>query len=283
MEQLESEKALYDLFVTFLNKYDDRGQSLVGEFLLELQYRFVGSRPAAPTQALLDALFAAGESIQQIDWRGDIMVLSPPMRAALLIRDMLASWTPAAAGMALKEAFRKAQSVSYCASVFVDRARELGEIPEEGWGRNDLISLGDFKILGDLLLPKIESAAAKGSLTAAPFYFDILRAWSYLAGEAKPRAWLSASVMESATFLTKTARGLLSYSVSGSERSYAYRDRPDSTVYDFEVLAAACERHASQASLSEDERSMINALKEGIERRPSGQSSAELDEDLDGN
>ena len=48
----------------------------------------------------------------------------------------------------------------------------------------------------------------------APFYFDIARAWSYLAGEGRARRWLSCGATGSVRFMAKVSIGHVAYSES---------------------------------------------------------------------
>jgi len=83
---------------------------MITKLLDELRAQYRLSSPAAPTQALLDALFRVGEEIIGIDWEGDMLVLSPQAQIGFLIRNMLEQWGADKAGERLIQAFQKGTS-----------------------------------------------------------------------------------------------------------------------------------------------------------------------------
>lgn len=66
------------------------GRRLVGPFLEQLHYRFLGPRAATPTETLLGALFDRGETILSLERDGDI--LGPRSQMTFLIHEMLRQW-----------------------------------------------------------------------------------------------------------------------------------------------------------------------------------------------
>jgi len=234
-----------------------------------------------PTEAFLNALFEIGDDIQRIDWDGDFFSLAPSAQVSLLIKDVIANWGPERGGTALLAAFGKWKSPAFCANVWLARGRELGEIPfEETSRRDNLISVETFKALGVQLLTMIEAGAASGSLNAAPFYYAIAHAWSYLAGDEAVRAWISHGASTSANFLAKLALGFLAYTQKPSGREYIFQDSALKPYYALDVISEACARHASAEGLSQDEAARIRVLKVGLDElkdreNTTKQSSAE--------
>lgn len=197
--------ALREAILPYLEKRDRRGQPVIGQLLEELRYRFEGEGRAHPTQAVLNFLFDIGEDVLSAEWRVEAFAVSPRAKLSVLIQSMLDTWGAENAGKHLIESFKMSTSAAFCAEVFVDRARELGKIA----GGNSVapkILEEDLVLLGQELLEKIRRSAHEGTLENAPFYFNIVRAWSYLADPGEARAWLSSGMIKSPTFLAKIGR-----------------------------------------------------------------------------
>jgi hypothetical protein len=259
-----------DLLREFIAKRDEDGAPLIGEYLRELQYRFIGANAAQPTQALLDALFEVGEDIQSLERAGGLFSVPPWVWLTGLIDEMLTRWGPSEAGEALNVAFARARSVSLRSSMFVRCARDLGQMPSDRAGENR-ITLEGLHVLGTHLLPAIREAVADGSLERSAVYYDIVRAWAYLAGNDEPRAWISEGAKSSAEFLSKLALGLLSHSVSAEGRAYFLRERPDPAFYDLSALQSACEEHRKSEQLSSEQRARLEALHSGLAKLGRGE------------
>lgn len=254
---------------SYMEKRNSGGELMVVKLLDELRVQFLGSRPAQPTQALLDALFRVGEQIIGIHWDGDMFQLSPRAQIGFLIRNMLEQWGSESAGARLLEAFENAASVAFMADVYVARGRELLIFRSESSER-PVIGPEDFERLGVMLVHKIELEATAGSLPSAPYYFDIIRAWGYLRGPEAAKSWLAEGMMESAEFMVKAGRGLVSYSVGTGERQYTMRDAPEPELYDLQVLVDAGTKHLAQDELTHDQRNLLIAIVSGSKRLQKG-------------
>ncbi|MGP0105655.1 hypothetical protein, partial [Rhodoblastus sp.] len=184
---------------------------------------------------------------------------------SVLIRDLLGAWGVEGADTALLAAFAKCGSPAFCAGVWLDRGRELGEIPAESTSGANLISLDAFKALGVRLLAMIEAGAESGSLESAPSYSAIARAWAYLGGDDVVREWISKGVSTNARFLAKVATGFLGVSQGQDGLVYSFHARQDAPYYPLDDMREACARHASAAGLSRDEAARIHALKDGLD------------------
>ncbi len=246
----------------------DASSKLVGDYLTELQYRFIGTSAAEPTAELLQALFFVGEEVQPLRGGRGFPSLEPGHRLGFLIKTMLERWSPEEAGRNLVQAFGRSSSPALCAEVYVWRARELGMLPAEGAAPAQLVSPATMETLGTTLLKMIEVGAADGTLGRAPAFYDILRAWSLLAGNSAPNEWLAANVASSASFLAKATQGLLAYTVDLDRRTYVLREQPDERLYDLDALLLACGRHRGTGSLTSDESDRIDALDDGLKRMP---------------
>lgn len=256
--------ALVAMIEPFIGKLGRTGQPLVGSLLEELRVHFQGTDRAEPTQALLDALFEVGEPIIRLETRPDLFTLAPRAQLLLTIGQFLEAWGPGKAGEHLKTAFGKCKSPMMCAAVFVECARDLGEMSGEK-KIAPTIAMDDLTALGEKLLPVIENAAANGTLAGAPYYVGIVGAWKYLAGSSTPRAWLSNGVQASAEFLAKVTMGMVSYSLSSRQRSYSMDTQPDPDLYDLEVLLAAARKHLAGRELDTDQRNRITVVADRLE------------------
>lgn len=263
--KLGNEDALLKAIEPYLVKADRQGQPAIGQLLEELRFRFYGREHAEPTQESLNVLFEIGERVLAADWRVEAFALSPRAQLSFLISDMLEIWGQERAGQHLIAAFKRSNSPAFCADIFVDRARELGKIPGQSRGM-PTVTEDDLQSLGEELLKKIEGAAANGTLSEAPFYFDIVRAWSYMDKTNEAKAWLTTGMLESAQFLAKVTLGLVAYSLSNRERLYSVRDRPDETLYDIHVICDASKKHLASNDLNQDQRNRIAAVLEAAER-----------------
>lgn len=244
---------------------NSNGVPMVVGLLDELQARFSGQNPLKPNQNLLDALFSVGEEVLRLRDSSQIFVLSPRAQLSSLIRDMLIQWGVESAGSFLLEAFEKSDSPAFCADVYVSRGRELGIF--DGDSREPpCITMGDFKRLGGVLLPKIEQAKSNGLLESAPFFFDIIRAWAHLAGIDEPKAWIARGIAESSDFMVKVSIGLLTHSVGTKERSYTMRNAPDQDFYDLGGILKSGKKHLADSKLGGEQRSMLTAVVSGVER-----------------
>jgi hypothetical protein len=263
IRQLDDEAAQLGFLRDYLDKRDERGVPLIGDYLEELNFRFLGPGAARPTHALLDALFEIGEDIQRIDWEED--VFPPKTRLSLLIRDLLDAWGTEQADTALLAAFAKCGSPAFCAGVWLERGRELGEIPDRDASPANLISVDAFNALGVRLHAMIEAGAESGSLESAPSYFAIARAWAHLGGDEVVREWISKGVSTNARFLAKVANFFLVVSPEQDGLVYSFQARQDAPYYPLDDMREACARHVSAAGLSRDEAARIHALKDGLD------------------
>jgi predicted KAP-like P-loop ATPase len=256
MSRLESTQEIERIMRGYLGQRNSRGELMIGKLLDELRIQYRTSQPAQPTQALLDALFRVGEEVISIDWDGDMFHLSPRAQISFLVRSMLEQWGIEHAGQRLIEAFQKSNSVAFMAEEFVERGRELGVFRADSSERA-AISQEAFDKLGQILLAKIKKGETDGTLANAPFFFNIVRAWSHVAGPNAPRNWLTDGIKKDADFMARASRGLVSYSLGGAERHYNMRDMPDINLYDLKALVEAGEKHLEKDDLPAEQRKII--------------------------
>lgn len=270
MSKLDDADGIETIIRSYLGKKTSRGEPMIAKLLDELRVQYRASRPAQPTQSLLDALFRVGDEVIGTDWDGTPFGLSPRAQLGFLIRNMLERWGPEEAGSHLAAAFEKTNSPAFLADVYVDRGRELGVFKSRS-NENSVISLQDFEELGKILIRKIQTSAEDGTLQAAPFYFDIVRAWAHLAGAEAPRNWLTSGIVESAEFMAKVGAGLVSYSIGTKQRRYTMRDSPEPEIYDLSILVNSGKKHLN-GNLTDDQRSLLAEIVRGSEQLLKGLS-----------
>lgn len=271
LSNLDDVKTITATLKHYLSRFNSKGEPMIAPLLDELRIRYRGRDPAKPSQALLDALFSVGEEILSIDWEPPFLSLGPRAQIRFLIRNMLETWQKGEAGTRLVEAFEKAGSAAFCATVFVDMGRSIGIFRSES-GDSPLIDKDAFEKLGLVLLPKILAAASDGNLLAAPYYFDITRAWAYLAMPAEAKGWLAAGMQDSADFMVKVGQGLTAHTVGTPSRTYSMRNRPEAELFDLDVLIEAGKKHLNTGRLDGDQRRMLEAIVNGSQRILAGQA-----------
>jgi len=264
ISNLDDRQYLVDLIKTYVDKKDRNDLTMVGRLLQELTFRFMGASAVAPTEALLNALFEVGESLQRIDWNVGPFQLSPQLAFTFLMNQLLDRWGVDQAGQYLETAFANCASPATNADVFVHRARELGVVPG-GSGEPPLVNAASLAALGKILLQQLERAATDRTLVNAAFYWDIVCAWKYLSGPAAVRGWINANMDTSAEFLSKLTMGFVGYPLGTAERVYSMRERPDPDLYDLNLVLAASKKHLAGQQLSTDARSRIEAVAKGTE------------------
>ncbi|WP_186395585.1 P-loop NTPase fold protein [Stappia sp. TSB10GB4] len=271
MSKLDSADDCERIIRAYLGRTNSRGELMVAKLLDELRVQFRHPHAAMPQQGLLDALFRVGEEIISIDRDAGMFELSPRSQLMFLVRNMLEQWGVEAAGEHLVEAFGKADSAMFLAEQFTDRGREL-QIFKSSSTEPPTIDAEAFAKLGKTLVGKIKQGEVERTLEKSAYYFNIVRAWAYLLGADQPKQWLARGMLESADFMAKAARGLVSYSLGTPVRRYTMRDNPDRNLFDLDVLLEAGRKHLAETDLTDDQRSIITAILRGAEHLKQGRS-----------
>lgn len=258
--------AVLELIEPYLGRKDKAGKAASSVLFEELRFRFYGQDPATAKPQFLQALFDIGERVLRTESTPEPFSLSPQAQLGFLISEILEIWGPEEAGTHLIDAFSEATSAPFCAAVFAQRARELNKLPSSSSSSRPTIEEKHLAVLGKRLMTLIDSAVADGSLRTAPVYWDIVLSWKYLRGADKPKAWLSSGMSESAQFLATTAMGLVAYSIGSRERRYSVDTSIDETLYDLEVLCAACQKHLAGAELNPDQRNRVGVVADAVDR-----------------
>ena len=79
-------------------------------------------------------------------------------------------------------------------------------------------------------------------------------------------------MLESAEFMAKAARGLVSYSLGTPVRRYTLRDNPDRDLFDLGVLLEAGRKRLADADLTDYQRNIITAVVRGAAHLSQGRS-----------
>ncbi|BCP52788.1 NTPase [Kaistia sp. 32K] len=275
-DNLNDEMKLTNSLRTYIGKNNSRGRAMIGLFLDELRMRFSVQPKPQPTQGLLNALLSIGDEVFAMPWRGEMFTLEPGSYLRILLRDLLEVWGEEEAGKHLIAAYQQSGSPFVLADLFVDRARELGVFPSDDPGRA-VISQKDFERLGVILMPKIKAAADDGSLGDLPFYWKAVLSWNHLGDPAALQEWLRKGIEADGRFTAKVVRGLVSQSSSGDGIHYIYRRDADQYVYDRDVIYNNAKRHLSESNeLTDDERALLRALVDGVDRMQAGNSGDRL-------
>ena len=78
-----------------LQQANSAGRPMIGELLEEIHVRYHGQHPAEPTEAMLEALFAAGEEIIATDrWASGLFEVNSRSELHLIVGRMLDIWGP---------------------------------------------------------------------------------------------------------------------------------------------------------------------------------------------
>lgn len=264
---IDNEHVIEAVIQDYLRKRTSNGE-LIGNFIEELQMRFRSRSRPNSTGALLKVLVRNGESILSRNENFGVFLLSAASRFGFLIDDILDGWSIEEAGEHLLQAFEQESAPpSVLADIYVDRGRELDIFERKGRTSNGpRISPETFARLGEIVRARIVEAANDGSLTDAPYYYDIVRAWSHLSGPAAPRVWVENHMQTSAQFLIKLGRGLVSHTIGERPRSYSMRERPNTEIYDLNRMRVAALEHLGQPDLSDNDRALLTELATGAER-----------------
>ena len=278
---LDDEKKLTNALRTYLGKNNSRGRAMIGLFLNDLRIRFAVHPQPRPTQEQLNVVLSIGDEVFALPWRGEMFTIEPSGTLRFLVKDLLEVWGEEEAGKHLIAAYEQSNSAFVLADIYIDRGRELGVFPSDGPGR-PVISMADFEKLGAILMPKIQAAADDGSLVSVPFYWDIARSWKHLGDAAAAKDWLRKGMEADGRFTAKVVKGMITQSSSGDGIRYTYRRDPDEELYDLEAVYENAMRHLKDAKdLTTDERSLLKALVDGVERIRAGKSPDRFGDDDD--
>nr|WP_087574456.1 P-loop NTPase fold protein [Sphingomonas sp. CDS-1] len=242
---------------------DEHGNTLLGDFFQEVQYRYAGRR-IAPSQALLNALINTFDLVQNIEWNGDFF--TPFMQHHFLVQELLKGWSPEDAAGAVEAAVAQSKSIAAKASMVLDRARECGLVPSDGVSIEPLVDANRLTSLGSSLAADIRIAAMAGELNDLPVFYDVLRIWARFGDSEEARLWTSKIATSDGHSLAKITKGLLTHSRSSSGSHFGLKERPDPTLYDAEALHQAAGAFIGQEGLTEEDRARIAALKKGLDR-----------------
>jgi hypothetical protein len=246
---------------------DGRGNSLIGDYLDELQARFATREPIPPTSAIFTALFKAAPFVLHQERKGALL-LPPVVSLDMLLHEILERVDRATADKMASEAVRAVGSAETAAWFYVWRAREAGRIPADSEQAAQVISEAVLDEIGQFALERVLLDAAEGRLAASAVYFDIMRTWTTLGSADDAKVWLTKVTSEDAHVLSRATKGILA-STSANDGSVVYLYRGLGRDRDYlnpTALLAACEAFSDAADLSDDERHRITTLRDGLRK-----------------
>ena len=257
--------AIASILRGYVPQRNQQGELMISKVLEELRLHYSGPTQEVPSPHILHAIFSVGEEIISIEDDSEMFEFSPSARLTFFLHTVLERWGPDQSKEYLVEIFSEAKSPAFVASVYVELGRELGIFVSEV-NRQAHITSESFDELGKIVLRKIETAKETGTLQLAPFYFDIIRAWGHLVDSGAPKEWLRENISSSPAFMAKACIGLVSYTIGTGARRYTLRSMVDTKLYDPEALLSAGRRHLLDNSLHEDQRNLITAVVDGLEK-----------------
>jgi len=275
--KMDRSDEIYYLLLPYVDRRSSQGARMIGDVLSDIRFRFGGRNPPKPAVALLDALFRLGEEINAIPWAG-LGGLEAPGQLRFLVKDMLKMWGAEEGGAHLVEVFAR-HHAAVNSIFFYQRGRDLGIFPGKD-GDVAAITIETFNELGRILLPKLRASAADGTLINAKEIFSIVRSWAYLATPQEPKEWIMSNIFSDADFASRVAKDVLTAGTSGNGIVYALRELPDEEIYDRATLLAAACRHLEGSDVDVEQRTLLDALRKGLERAEGGLMPNEIDEDL---
>ncbi|MNS30288.1 hypothetical protein D3C72_623140 [compost metagenome] len=245
-----------------IDMVDPNGRSLVGDYIDELQFRQALRNGFKSGRAMLNAFVKRAAFIQN-QGEGAFALFSPGLSMHLMLRGILTGWNPKTAGKALLDGVGHDTPAEVLATLYVWRARESGVLPPEGSEVGEVIDKASLKELGRRTLMAIQ-AERDADLAGAPYYWDIMLSWTTLGIASEARAWLACVGQADPHVLAKIAKGVLARSSDAGRNVWFFRGLHDRDFYDPVSLLAACEVHADAATLDEDEKARIIALRDGL-------------------
>lgn len=267
-----------DAIKQLLIESETKSISLIGEYFQDLRYRLLENSRSPPSLSLLQAIFECGKQIHSIDNGTGSFNISPGDNSSFLLREICKIHKGDALHALLQDLFSKKSSLSFCAEFWTWRAREAGLLSREGREEEPMISEGILLDLRDRLVGRIEHSIEDGSIHEEPRYFDIAAVWAHGGNEDRVKNWICEYSHADGKFLAKICKGILGYTVGSNPRKYAMYNRPRESFYDLPRLHGASLIHLDNTTLSDDERSRIRALHDGLAVILSSQS--QVSEDL---
>lgn len=256
-DQLQIMRSLFD-------RVGNPNKPLLGEYFQDLRYR-LHERPSTPVPpSLLEALFSFGEQIHSMDRDVGAFMLDARANASLLAAEICKVMPNAEKSALLVKIFDESMSLSFLADFWVRRAGELGFLEREAGADEPVIDEPLLRQLHDKLVKRIRASIESGSINNAPFYFHIAEALALGDNAEEVKEWISDSSLADGRFLAKICRGILAHTVGSNPRIYSMHNAPKEKYYDASRLHIAAEKHADDATLTDDERSRIKTLRRGL-------------------
>lgn len=265
---------LRSLIATYTRKRDPTGASLISELIQELEARIAINPDRMVNSRLLEALLAEGEPIVRLDEPTGLLGFRPSSSWWFLIENILTRLGVERADRNLYAALSGTNSMAVWTTVYVHLGRASGVIP----GRDSCVSIvsGEGLVrIGEALLAKIEQSRGGNQLLDLPYYYDLIAAWTHIAGPEAPREWIK-DHLDIAQFVAKLSVGLLNYHFgSGNSRWYSLGDNFEKGLLSREELLEAAARHVECLDLDSDQRLRLEAIVLGLRKDASKGGASE--------
>lgn len=263
-----TEEQLNGIVSSYVGKRGSSGSPMISELIEELRHRFESAQAPVISRSLVNSLFSQSNAILTEPRSRDMFALPPSAALRFLVEKMLRLAGPEYAVELLKSAFRDTDSLAFCADMYMELGRDLAVFPNdtESSRERPIVEHAVFEELGEVLGGKITEAAGDGRLSTAPYFWNLLRVWMHLGHSEEPKRWLSQRMLDDPTFMTRVANGLVGVSYSGKGKTYHFSERPDSALYDFEVICNAARKHLQNPEISDDERRLLQVVLDGTEK-----------------
>lgn len=246
------------LIATYTRKCDPNGASLITELNQEIEAR-ISINPSLATYRLLEAILAEGESIATMNEPTGFFGFRPSSSWWFVIQRILTVWGPDRADRDLYAMFDSTASVIVWTTVYVRLGRAIGTIPD-GDGIIPLVSKDGLERIGGALVSRVEQLLGGKELLELPYYYDLITAWTYIAGSDAPREWVRAH-LDQAQFVAKLSAGILSYYLGrGNSRRYSLGDGFERGLLTREELLRAAKLHVNCPDLDADQRLRLEAI-----------------------
>lgn len=263
MDNFDDQDFIYSVYIDTINKFDDFGNTLIGDLFEQIQYRIIDEE-ITPSQSLLNASINIFDHVNNIDWNGGSF--SPYIQLYFLNQQIFKKLGPSSSTAGLKIALMQCPSLSAKAAMIVARCRECGLLPADGADQQVLVEPEPLRKLAVNLAKEIAAAARRQELSELDSFVDIIKIWSTFGSSSAVKRWLSKMAGSSPQNLVKVSKDLLGYSRTPTGRAYNMFQRPDESYHDLDVLKAAVSKFRGIASLTTDEASRIEALDRGLTR-----------------
>jgi hypothetical protein len=269
-----SAEKVIEIISSVIAKKDAAGSPMILELLEEVRHRFDVRPPPTLTSSLLGGLFRTSDAIFNEPLPDDVMRTSPRVLLNFSVMELLRSQGQQRAEKLLMPAFRECASVAFCADIYVDAAKALGELDSDApQHERPFVDTDCLRELGMLLLAKIAEARVNRTLRSISAFSSLLLAWHHLTSNDDAKTWLSEQMQADLLFSIRVVRGLVGRRVSSGPPEYIFSGGLDVELYDANAMGNAIETHLEADVLNDDERYLLRTFLTGL--RPPQESGSD--------